>query len=237
MVATRGAGGAAALAETELSAAFASYGSVRVLSRGHVGEDEDRLSYVLLRLESHKAVRRVMRATCAVPGSNAGRHGEGGKEEEEDEEAEEENDTKKAHAPGLHGWLANATAEARRAGRRGAARALQAETDALVAAFEEQEDSAKRKKEELAARMQADGFTLVTRKTAVGAEAAEEGADGGGGAAKRKKKSRGALQQADFYRFQATDQKLDRLAELRAQFAEDKERVNKVKAARTFKPY
>lgn len=107
----------------------------------------------------------------------------------------------------------------------------------------------------LTKRMDADGFTLVTRKKG-GAAAASAALPGlappdESDNAKSKRK-RGSLQKTDFYAWQGRDAKLDRewlsqpgggrapatpsrnagLAELRRRFEEDKERIRRMQQAR-----
>lgn len=91
-----------------------------------------------------------------------------------------------------------------------------------------------------------DGFTIVQSSGKYGRTA-----DGQGGssvkvarrrgdnleddAVKEKKRKRFELE--DFYRFQRREQKREELATLRAKFQEDQEKVKKLKASRSFKPF
>lgn len=155
------------------------------------------------------------------------------------------------------------------------AKALQAEVDEYMEAFGAKEVG-EREKRETASEMDADGFTLVTRKRKQKDVTAEEAT-----AARRKKK--GGLELENFYRFQMRENKRDRefglgfacegaavvrrasverilrltsfvagtlpsphlglpphvseLAQLRIKFEEDKERVRRLKSARSFNPY
>lgn len=85
-----------------------------------------------------------------------------------------------------------------------------------------------------------DGFIIVQRSGKYGRAGAS--AEGGGsvGVAKHgfkentKKKLVGL---EDFYRFQLREKKREQLADLRAKFEADKEKVAKLKAGRRFKPY
>ena len=128
---------------------------------------------------------------------------------------------------GLHAWLASARAELDSGGGGcgGDARVLQARVDAELAAFDAGAAAAAEEKKTLGARMLADGFTLVTRKTRLESEAPTKDA---------KKKKDKALN--DFYRFQKVSEKTEALKKLREGFAEDGARIKRLAAARTFRP-
>jgi hypothetical protein len=141
-----------------------------------------------------------------------------------------------AGAPlGLRGWLA--TLEG------GAAvdqRALQAAVDGYMGAWDAAQSAKEAAVASLAARMESDGFTLVTK----GRRAKLDADDAGGGPGSavvsdnvKRKAKRGAIAKGDFYAFQARESRLDSLAELRRKFDEDRERVKRIKEARTFRPY
>lgn len=127
---------------------------------------------------------------------------------------------------GLRGWLENYRAA------RVDARDMQAAVDKHMAAFDAKEEAKELAKKELAARMEADGFTLVTSKARVAVEGDDDDAP-----AANKKKKKSNLSMPDFYKFQRTQDKLSALAQLRAGYAEDKERLRQLKEARKFKPY
>lgn len=92
-----------------------------------------------------------------------------------------------------------------------------------------------------------DGFTIVKSSGKYGRTADGEGGSsvkvarrrGGDNleddAVKEKKRKRFELE--DFYRFQKREQKREELATLRAKFQEDQEKVKKLKASRSFKPF
>jgi len=147
---------------------------------------------------------------------------------------------------GLRAWLA--AHNAANAGS-GDARAQQAEADAAMALFEAGETAAGRARAELAARMQADGFTLVTRRSRVdegggddealvrGGGFAPDHIGGGGGGrestnAKRKRR-RGDIAARGFYAENASERHGARLEALRAGFDEDRARIARTKAARS----
>lgn len=92
----------------------------------------------------------------------------------------------------------------------------------------------------MAAAMDADGFTVVRRKSGA------PGAHGGGGgdvlesANVRRKKKRGGLLAPDFYAFQRAGDRAADLAALRAGFAEDRARIAALRGrtpAASFKPF
>jgi len=153
-------------------------------------------------------------------------------------------------AVGLRAWLsAHHAADA----GGGDARALQAEADAAMAAFEAGESAVGRARAELAARMQADGFTLVTRRSRVdegggddeaaaegGGFAPDHGGSGGGGGGHgresknaKSKRRRGDIAASNFYAENASERRGARLEALRAGFDEDRARIARTKAARS----
>ena len=133
------------------------------------------------------------------------------------------------HGDGLRGfraWL-SAAESAASVDTRG----LQARVDAAVATLDESLAAAASEKETLRAKMLADGFTLVTRKTTL---ESEEDA----GSSKKKKRGRvGEESSGAFYTFQKQDEKLKRLEALRQGFAEDKLTIERIKTQRKFKPF
>ena len=70
----------------------------------------------------------------------------------------------------------------------------------------------------------------VIRKNAPGGEEDTEAS------LQRKKKKHKGIELEDFYKFQRREKKRDELADMRAQFEKDKERVRKLKEGRKFKP-
>jgi hypothetical protein len=75
----------------------------------------------------------------------------------------------------------------------------------------------------------ADGFTLVTRKSRAATVSDRESRN------QKKKRKRGAVEKPDFYRFQMRDTKLSRLQSLRERFEVDKARVKRVQSRKGFK--
>jgi len=104
--------------------------------------------------------------------------------------------------------------------------------DAAVASLDESVAAAAAEKETLRARMLADGFTLVTRKTTLESEEDLEET--------RRKKKKSRVEEtagAAFYTFQKQDEKLKRLAALRQGFQEDRLTIERIKSQRKFKPF
>ena len=125
-------------------------------------------------------------------------------------------------------------------------RKLQTSVDAAVSAFDSREAASESAVGDLSRKMDADGFTLVTHgakprapltslEMMPTAEGGTGAAAGEGESAKRRKK--GPISKTDFYKFQRTEDKLGKLAALKTRFNEDRERVRKLKSARTFKPF
>ena len=112
------------------------------------------------------------------------------------------------------------------------ARELQASADAALVAFDAGAAEASSAKANIAARMQADGFELVTRRTKI--EGEEEGSGGVAVSAKAKKKA--AAAKADFYAFQKRSEKAAALGALRDAFAADRDKIKRLASARTFRP-
>lgn len=130
-------------------------------------------------------------------------------------------------------WLANVESH-QRADQRG----LQAAADAAVAAFDSGAAAKAAAVGDLESRMQADGFTLVTKGVKPQRDAdAGAGAGAGGGSRNAKAKAkRGSVVATDFYGFQNRESKTDALRALRARFEEDTARVARMKAERAFAP-
>lgn len=85
-----------------------------------------------------------------------------------------------------------------------------------------------------------DGFIIVQRSGKYGRAGAPAQAGGSVGIAKpdfHQNSSNKAQGLQDFYRFQLREKKRQQLADLRAQFEADKQKVAKLKQARRFKPY
>jgi len=197
------------LADTELEAAFAHVGDIEILTRGSIGDDESiNVPYVIIRLATSKARRKILNMTSIFP-----THDQDGR------------------LFGLRGWLAAHEAS------KVDARKLQAHADNIVNKYDIKQEENERKQAELTARMEADGFTLVNHKLSkIDHNDTTNNGEEEGSAIKRKK-NRGSLISKDFYRFQQTQDKLQRLTTLKEQFEEDKERIRLIKEKRTFKPY
>jgi hypothetical protein len=136
-----------------------------------------------------------------------------------------------AAAPGLAAWLRQAEAAVQVD-----ARGLQEGADAAVRALDERSAAADAAKETLRARMLADGFTLVTRKSVL---ESEEGAAGAAGNRRGKKRTRpgGDLHPTAYRTKTAQEEKLRRLQDLRKGFEEDTKSIARLQAQRKFKPY
>ena len=147
---------------------------------------------------------------------------------------------------GLRAWLSALEAD------RMEPRALQRAVDSAMASFDETQASRSAAIMSLSARMQVDGFTLVTkgRKPRLEDEedefAAAGDAEGGPGEHRageaeagdeRRKRKRGSLAKPDFYRFQVNKEQQDSAAMRLQKFEEDRALVRRMKAARAFKPY
>lgn len=109
--------------------------------------------------------------------------------------------------------------------------------------------------------LDADGFTIVqstgkygrtteaaggasvrvarsrAQNTALAGRRRRGGADDGDGEPEGREKKKKKIELEDFYRFQRREAKREELADLRAKFQADQEKIKKLKANRTFKPY
>jgi len=110
-------------------------------------------------------------------------------------------------------------------------RELQRQVDDEVLKFDTAEGEKDLAKKELAARMQADGFTLVTRKTKI-----EDGNDEHESSTFKKKRKRGDVSAGvDFYNGSSSNlrrEKAQKIAALRDQFEKDKDRISEMKGKR-----
>jgi len=122
---------------------------------------------------------------------------------------------------------------------------LQEEVDSFMASFEAAEAEEERKRKEAATQPDADGFVTVSygkkRRRGGGGVggAGKEEANGGktrgrSGSHKKKKKE---TELKNFYAHQMREAKREQLARLRSRFEEDKARIERMKAARKFKPF
>ncbi|XP_055696502.1 ribosomal RNA-processing protein 7 homolog A [Lutzomyia longipalpis] len=111
---------------------------------------------------------------------------------------------------------------------------LQEEITSFMDKFDKEEQKAEREAKKQAEEDD-DGWTTVTRKstkdafklTEKGIKSVEEKQD----VRKRKKELK------NFYRFQVTESKRQKIQEMRKKFQEDKEKVEKMKTSRRFKPF
>jgi ribosomal RNA-processing protein 7 len=118
------------------------------------------------------------------------------------------------------------------------------ECNAVMEAYEDEEEAAERRKREMASVPDEDGFITVSYTTDVGRTQALEksaGAEGGANASNRrgtkrirsnKKKKGGAQPLSDFYRFQTREHRQKSVQELRSRFEDDLKRIQKLKEER-----
>ncbi|EIE21612.1 hypothetical protein COCSUDRAFT_48184 [Coccomyxa subellipsoidea C-169] len=114
---------------------------------------------------------------------------------------------------------------------------LRSQLDKWTEDFEAEEE---RRKREAAAALAEEGWTVVKRRG--GGKKVSDGAGAAVGsvapaAAQAIAASRKEQKVVDFYRFQQRDKRRNELVDLRRKFAEDKQRIAELKAARKFKPY
>ena len=135
---------------------------------------------------------------------------------------------------GLAAWVARAEAAAAVD-----TRGLQGAVDAAVAVLDAAGAAASAEKETLRARMQADGFTLVTRRSVL--ESEEGGAEAAGNRrGKKRTRPGGAVNPAAYAAPAAATAQADkarRLEELRRGFEEDAARIARLKTQRKFQPF
>eukprot|EP00611_Tribonema_gayanum_P001104 TRINITY_DN1082_c0_g1_i1.p1 TRINITY_DN1082_c0_g1~~TRINITY_DN1082_c0_g1_i1.p1 ORF type:complete len:276 (+),score=101.36 TRINITY_DN1082_c0_g1_i1:156-983(+) len=113
---------------------------------------------------------------------------------------------------------------------------LRERVDAYINLFDAKE--AEEEQERLDAKNQpdADGFVTVTYKKRR-REAAEPDAAAAAAAAGGRKKKKKPQELHNFYRFQMREAKREQLATLREKFEQDKAKIERMKAARKFKPF
>ncbi|TYZ68435.1 hypothetical protein PybrP1_003885 [[Pythium] brassicae (nom. inval.)] len=138
-------------------------------------------------------------------------------EEVEAEEAEED-----AAVSGLQKYLRQY-----RANKPGLA-TVKAIADQYMAKFDAEEDEDFRRREELKAQVDDDGFKTVVNTKKRSLAAAEDLA--------RPAKKQKSKEMTDFYRFQMRERKRDQLKSLRERFEEDRQMVEKLKRSNKFKP-
>lgn len=124
------------------------------------------------------------------------------------------------------------------------AKVLQEEVDTFMASFDAAEAEEERKRKEAATQPDADGFVTVSygkkrRRGGGGGGAGKDEVNGGkkrgrSGTHKKKKKE---TELKNFYAHQMREAKREQLARLRTRFEEDKARIERMKAARKFKPF
>ena len=108
---------------------------------------------------------------------------------------------------------------------------LRASNNAAIAAVEAKEEAIKAEKERKKKLVDADGFTLVTGKRKISQAAAQQALEK---RARREQKKRANM--SNFYSFQRRETRRNQLAILRQKFEEDKQRVQRMKKARQFRP-
>lgn len=107
-------------------------------------------------------------------------------------------------------------------------RNLQQQVDEEMSRFDSKESEKEQEKKELVARMQADGFTLVTRKTKL----EDEDYDRESSTFKKKRKRGDISAGTDFYLGSSSIQRREKaksLATLRDEFEKDKQRISEMK--------
>jgi ribosomal RNA-processing protein 7 len=105
---------------------------------------------------------------------------------------------------------------------------LRKRVNARISDFEAKEEAVEREKKRRREVMDADGFTLVSRKHQVTKATMQRNERERGG------KKKGELK--NFYAFQMREEKKSRLTLLRSRFEEDKKRIAAMQAARKFRP-
>jgi ribosomal RNA-processing protein 7 len=112
------------------------------------------------------------------------------------------------------------------------------EADAYMEEFDREAEEEIRERQRKANEPDEDGFVTVSYKKRRGG-----GSSLGGGAiipegrtSKRPRKKK-EMELTNFYRFQVREAKRDQLAKLREKFEADKEKVQRMKEARQFKPF
>jgi ribosomal RNA-processing protein 7 len=108
---------------------------------------------------------------------------------------------------------------------------LQQDVDTYLSIFDARAEEAKEERKKLANEPDEDGFTTVVRKKRSAADELE-----GGPNRKRQQKKKNS-QLENFYRFQMRETKRTQLLQLRDKFEDDKQRIQKLKASRKFRPF
>jgi Ribosomal RNA-processing protein 7 (RRP7) C-terminal domain len=113
-------------------------------------------------------------------------------------------------------------------------RLLQKSVDKYMQSFDIEKANEEAKEKDLAARMEADGFTLVakSKKSTVTEEEEEFVSEN-----IKKKRKRGSLVLGDFYKFQVTDKLSKSQRDALKDWTEYKKKVQQNKAKRNFKPF
>eukprot|EP01032_Pedospumella_encystans_P009212 gene9212-10867_t len=130
---------------------------------------------------------------------------------------------------------------------------LQEEVDAYMADFDEQEHIMRQEREERLNQVDEDGFMPVKnrnkrKRSQESGNITNEASDEHNydsidtntrrtGAPRARKQSKKTTELKNFYRFQIKEEKIKDLDNLRKKFAEDRERVAKMKEQRKFKPF
>ncbi|XP_046403642.1 ribosomal RNA-processing protein 7 homolog A isoform X2 [Ischnura elegans] len=110
---------------------------------------------------------------------------------------------------------------------------LQAEIDAFMANYDEQERESRQKEKEEGA--DEEGWVTVTKRGRNPGFSRKESVHRKVMGRERQKRSRKEL--LNFYTFQIRESKMKHIAELRQKFEEDKKRISVLKQARRFKPF
>ena len=188
------------------------------------------LRYALVKLGSSTDVKRIMRWTGTqalaweIP---VGGGSSGGGEEEEEEQVRKGGGFNNNNKHSVEGWISQYRAA------QPTVESAREEADRHMGEFMARRETLK---DELDARRLApddDGFQLVKRKHTARSSGNTRASNR---KSRRRNKRNGAGKELQgFYRFQMRETKRNKLAELRERFAEDKKRVDRLRAKKKFK--